>query len=414
MTLWASLVIDNIGALVTMDHASGLGVVDDAVIVLDADRIAWLGARAELPQPIAGVPRIDAGGRCVFPGLIDCHTHAMFVGTRADEFARRARGESYQDIMAAGGGIRSTMRAVRSAPQDDLFAHTSAQLDRMLARGVTTVEVKSGYGLDVKNELKMLRAMRELSRRHVVEVVPTLLAAHAVPPEFDVDGGADRYVDVMVSELLPEVVKDGLATTCDVFVEQGAFSVAQARRMLSAAQAHGLGVRVHAEQMSHSGGAQLAAELGAHSAGHLEHVTRVDADALAAAGVVCEVLSTAQVFMRGQRAIPGRMLADAGCTIAVATDFNPGTAMCSDLLLAAGLAITQCGLTAEQALRGITVNAAAALRLPDRGVLAVGKRADIAIMDVTSPYELLYRWSDVRAHAVVIAGKQVRGSPSAQ
>lgn len=404
--LWASLVVENIGRLWTMDGsgAHGVGAIDDAVVLIDADRIAWVGPRAALPVPdLRGVPRVDAGGRAALPGLIDCHTHALFLGSRADEFARRARGESYAQIMAAGGGIRSTMRAVRGASEDELCAATRPRLEAMLARGVTTVELKSGYGLDVDSELRMLRAAKRLGRELPLDVVSTLLAAHAVPPEHE--GRAAAWIERITRDLLPEVAREQLATACDVFVEGGAFSADEARPMLERALELGLGVRVHAEQLSRSGGAALAAELGAWSAGHLEHVAPEDMEALARAGVVCEVLSLAQVFLRGQRATPGRALVDAGCTVAVATDCNPGTAMSTDLPLAAGMAVTQCGLTAEEALQGVTAHAARALRLPDRGVIAAGKRADLLIVDGETPLDLVYRWGDARPWAVVAQGK---------
>ncbi|OGQ09133.1 MAG: imidazolonepropionase [Deltaproteobacteria bacterium RBG_16_71_12] len=354
---------------------------------------------------LRGVPRLDAGGRAALPGLVDCHTHVLYAGDRADEFARRARGESYAQIMAAGGGIRSTMRAVRGASIDELCIATRPRLDAMLARGVTTVEIKSGYGLDVQSELRMLRAARALGEQQPIDVVTTLLAAHAVPPEHE--GDAAAWIDVITRELLPEVARERLASACDVFVEEGAFSADQARPMLRRAQELGLAVRIHAEQLSRSGGAALAAELGARSAGHLEHVSPEDIEALAKAGVICEVLALAQVFLRGQRATPGRALVDGGCTVAVATDCNPGTAMSTDLPLAAGLAVTQCGLTVEEAMRGATVNAARALGLDDRGVVAAGKRADLVILDGASPVDLVYRWSDARAHAVIAQGRVV-------
>jgi imidazolonepropionase len=405
MTLWASLVVNNIGRLVTMDGsgAQGLGEIEDAVVIIDAGRIAWLGKKSELPTDTRGVPHVDAKGGLVMPGLIDCHTHVVFAGDRADEFARRARGESYAQIMAAGGGIRSTMTKVRASSPEALAAATTPRLDRMLARGVTTVEAKSGYGLSVASELSMLEAIKLLDAAHPISLVPTLLAAHAVPPEHE--GNPRAWCEQITSDLLPEVARRQLASACDVFIEQGAFSVEDARPMLERAKDLGLHVRVHAEQLSRQGGAQLAAELGALSAGHLEFVTEDDARALAKAGVVCEVLSIAQVFLRGQRPIPGRMLADAGCTLAVATDVNPGTAMSTDLLLSAGLAVTQSGLTAEEALKGITLHAAKALGFTDRGVIAPGLRADLAIYDATHAAELVYRWGDVSARTVIVNGR---------
>jgi imidazolonepropionase len=279
----------------------------------------------------------------------------------------------------------------------------------LLARGATTIEIKSGYGLDVENELKMLRAVRALAEKTRASLVPTLLAAHAVPPEHD--GAPAAWIDVIVRELLPQVAREGLAGACDVFVERGAFSADDARPMLRRARELGLDVIVHAEQLSHGGGARLAAELGARAAGHLEHVDAADIEALARAGVVCEVLPIAQLFLRDQRPIPGRALVDGGCAVSVATDCNPGTAMSTDLPLAAGLAVTQSGLTAEEALVGVTANAARALRLDDRGVLAAGKRADLVLLDGPSPYAPLYHWSDFAPRAVVAGGVRIAQPP---
>jgi imidazolonepropionase len=403
------LVVKNIGMLATMDGSGphGLGLVDDAVVHCGSERIVGCGRRGEVDVP-TDADVVDAGGAAVVPGLVDCHTHAIFVGERSDEFARRARGESYAQIAAAGGGIRSTMRHVRAASVDELVAATRPRLQRLFARGVTTVEVKSGYGLSVDDELKMLLAARALHDEGPWQLQPTLLAAHAVPPE---EASSSSWVDRIVRDLLPEVARQGLATACDVFVEQGAFSVDDARRLLRKAAAHGLRPRVHAEQLSWQGGAQLAADIGALSAGHLEHVTAADARALARAGVVAEVLSLAQVFLRGQRAIPGRMLVDEGVVVAVGTDLNPGTAMSCDLPLAAGLAVTQSGLFAEEALAGITCNAARALGLHDRGVIAPGKRADLVVLRATHPLSLVYEWAEPLASTVVAGGRVAFRAP---
>ena len=404
----AVVVIDHIGTLATMDGSGhgGLGLVDNAVVVLVDDVIDHVGVVGSIAVP-AGATVIDAGGRAVVPGLIDCHTHLLFAGDRADEFAMRARGCSYQEIAAAGGGIKSTMRAVRSASVDELVELAVPRLRAMLARGVTTVEAKSGYGLTVHDELKMLEALRLLPYLVDVDIRATLLAAHAVPPEA---ASASAWIDTIIDELLPEVARQRLADACDVFVEAGAFGVVDARRLLRAAHHHGLAAVVHAEQLSWQGGARLAAEVSARAAGHLEHITADDAKALADAGVVAEILSTAQVFLRGQRPVPGRVLADAGCVLAIGTDLNPGTAMCADLPLAAGLAVTQGGLTAEEALRAMTVGSARALGLNDRGVVAVGKRGDLVVLDAASPFSLLYRWGEPLARTVVRAGRVVHTS----
>jgi imidazolonepropionase len=378
------LVIDHIGVLATMDGSgpNGLGLVHDAIVHCDGDTIVACGRRGEVAVP-ADALVIDAGGAAVVPGLVDCH--------------------SYAQIAAAGGGIRSTMQKVRAASVEQLVAATRPRLQRMLARGVTTIEVKSGYGLSVKDELKMLLAARALHDEGPWHIEPTLLAAHAVPPE---ESSASSWVDRIVSDLLPEVARARLATSCDVFVEQGAFAVDDARRLLFAAGAHGLRARVHAEQLSWQGGARLAAEVGALSAGHLEHVTIDDARALARAGVVAEVLSLAQVFLRGQRAIPARMLLDEGCVIAIGTDLNPGTAMSCDLPLSAGLSVTQSGVFAEEALAAITRGSALALGLNDRGTLATGKRADLVVLRSAHPLSLVYEWAEPQA-AVVIAGGRI-------
>jgi len=404
LTTTRPLAIHGIGVLATMDGTGphGLGLVHDAVVVCRGAAIVDCGARGAVAIP-SDAERVDAGGAAVVPGLVDCHTHAVFMGDRSDEFARRARGETYAQIAAAGGGIRATMRAVRAATVDALVAAARPRLRRMLARGVTTVEMKSGYGLTVEDELKLLRAARALRDEGPVHVEATLLAAHAVPPEA---ASASAWTTTIVDELLPAVAREGLASACDVFVEQGAFSVDDGRRLLTRAAALGLRPRVHAEQLSWQGGARLAAEVGALAASHLEHITTDDARRLADAGVVAEVLSLAQVFLRGQRAIPGRLLKDAGCVVAVGTDLNPGTAMSCDLPLAAGLAVTQSGLYAEEALAGITRDGARALGLSDRGVVAVGRRADLVVLRATSPLALVYEWAEPLA-AVVVAGGRV-------
>ncbi len=395
------LVLRNVGAVATMAADHGLGVVSDVDIVVVDGVIDHIGAGVRTPDDAVV---IDAGGRAVVPGFVDCHTHAVFCGDRADEFARRARGEDYLAIAAAGGGIKATMRAVRAASVDELVASSAPRLSRMLRRGATTVEIKSGYGLSVADELKMLQAAKALMGVVDVDVSATLLAAHAVPPEAH---SAQAWIDTIISELLPEVSRQGLAEACDIFIEKGAFSVDDGRRLLSAAADVGLAPVIHAEQLSHQGGARLAAELSARRAGHLDVNTHDDAAALAKAGVVAEVLSVAHVYLRGQRPVPGRTLRDAGCAVAIGTDVNPGTAMCDDLCLAAGLAVTQGGLSADEALWAMTAGSARALGKDDRGVIAVGRRADLVIVDDPSPYALVYRWAEPLAHTVIRGGRVV-------
>jgi imidazolonepropionase len=399
----AAIVVDNIGLLCTMDGGApyGLGMVAQACVHTVGDRIAYAGPANTAPPPPPHAMMIDAHGCCALPGLVDCHTHLPFIGTRADEFARRARGESYAAIMAAGGGIRSTTTAVRDASAEELVAATTTWMQQMLTRGVTTVEMKTGYGLRLQDERKQLLAIATLADAGPIAIAPTWMGAHAVPFEFD--GDPDGYINHLVT-VLPAIVELGVATSCDVFIERGAFSVEQARRLLLSARSHGLQLKVHAEQLSHTGAAKFAADIGAVAAGHLEFISEDDALALANANVVCEVLSTAQVFLRGQRAIPGRMLGDAGCKLAVASDFNPGTAMSADLLLAAGLAVTQCGLTADEALLGITAHGAAAIGCHDRGRVIAGMRADLLILTSPSPYDLVYQWGTSHTDRVIIGG----------
>ncbi len=408
MTARPALVVRNIGALYTMagDDGAPLGVVTDAVVHVDDDgRFSYVGAARDAPHTGPDAPVLDAKGNVALPGLIDCHTHLIFAGSRAEEFALRSRGATYAEIMAAGGGIVNTMRAVRGASEEQLVELARPRLASMLQRGVTLVEAKSGYGLTLEDELKSLRAMKTLSRAQPVEVSPTFLGAHALPPEYA--GRRDAYVDLVCDEMLPAVTNEQLARACDIFVENGAFSVDDGRRVLTKAKDLGLEVRIHAEQLSRSGGAQLAAELGCLSAGHLEHANDDDIAALAEAGVVAEVLSIAQVFLGMEQRIPGRRLADAGVPVAVATDLNPGSANSADLHLAAGLAVTMCGLSADETLLGITKNAARALGRDDVGTVQVGKRADLCVLDTATVYDLVYEWGRNHVAAVVAQGRLV-------
>jgi imidazolonepropionase len=398
----SDLVIENIGALLTM-HGDGLGLVQGAVVVIEGGVVTFAGPAAEAPPAPAGAAVLNAQGNAALPGLIDCHTHLVFAGSRAEEFRLRSKGASYAEIMQAGGGIVSTMSAVRRASLDDLVALGLPRVRASLERGVTTLEVKSGYGLALEHELKSLRAARRLGEESAVEVVATFLGAHAVPPEHE----RATYVDLVVEEMLPAVVTEGLAVACDIFVEGGAFTVDDGRRVLGRAKELGLQVRVHAEQLSRSGGAQLAAELGCLSAGHLEHASPEDIAALAKAGVVAEVLATAQVFLGMHQRIPGRQLVDAGVPVAVGTDFNPGSANSTNLHLAAGLAVTMCGLSVDEALLGITKNAARALGRDDIGTLVIGKRGDVCVLDTPLPWELVYDWSENHVATVVAAGEIV-------
>ena len=361
-------------------------IVEHGALVAARGAIEWVGPAAHAPRHDIE-ERIDAHGALVTPGLVDCHTHLVFAGHRADEFARRQAGATYEEIARAGGGILSTVRATRAASESRLAEESRRRLDALAADGVTTVEIKSGYGLDLENELKCLRVARALGRGRV-DVRTTLLAAHAVPPEFA--GRADDYVAFICESLLPAVAGEGLADAVDAFCERIAFTPAQTRRVFEAARAHGLRVKLHADQLSDGGGAALAAEFGALSADHLEHASEAGLAAMARAGTVAVMLPVAYYFLRDTHRPPMEAIRRHGVRMAVASDCNPGTAPCASLLTAMNMACTQFGMTPEEALAGATVHAASALGLDDRGVLEPGRRADFVLWDAESPAQLAW------------------------
>ena len=403
------LLIENTSAVYTMSGSreDPLGTIIDGVVVCDGDRIHWIGQRQALPADVQVTQRIDAQGGCVLPGLIDCHTHLPFAGNRSEEFALRAQGASYAEIMQAGGGIVNTMKSVRNTSEEELVKSASCVLDDMLYRGVTTIEAKSGYGLSTSSELKSLSVHQTLNQKHPIDVCSTFLGAHALPPEYK--DNLEGYVAHVVKEMLPAVKEQGIAQFCDIFIEKGAFTPAHGEKVLGAAKDLGLLIKVHAEQLSHSGGAQIAIAFDAVSAGHLEYVSDADLKGLAEKNIICEVLSTAQVFLNSPQAIPGQRMRQAGVCMAVATDYNPGSAMCADIQLAAGLAITQCGLNAEEALLGMTRYGAASLALNDRGILHAGLKADCIILKTPKPYSLVYDWGVNPVRHVLKSGIQVHG-----
>jgi imidazolonepropionase len=379
----------------------GAALLEDAAIRLDGDRIAWVGAMANLPD--AAGERIDLGGRLVTPGLIDCHTHLVHGGDRAREFEMRLNGASYEEVARAGGGIVSTVRATRAASEAELLASARARLDRMLAEGVTTVEVKSGYGLTLADEAKMLRVARALGRTAPVAVHATWLAAHAVPPEYA--GRADAYIDEVCVHGLRAAHAEGLVDSVDGFCEGIAFSPAQIERVFTVARSLGLPVRLHAEQLSNLQGAALAARHGALSADHLEYLDAEGAAAMAAAGTVAVILPGAFYTLRETQMPPIELLRQHGVRMAVATDCNPGTAPMTSLTLAMNMACTLFRMTPDEALAGVTVHAAAALGLTDRGRIAPGLRADLAIWDASAPAELSYRIGATTLHARIHGGR---------
>jgi imidazolonepropionase len=398
-------VLQNIGMLATCRAEGGQGeihAIRDAALVWDGDRILWAGPEAELPAAHAAADRSDARGRLVVPGLVDCHTHLAFAGWRADEFARRIAGESYLDIARAGGGIMRTVRETRAAAEDALLERAAGFLDGMTALGVTTVECKSGYGLDRDTELRLLRVYRALARRGPARIVATYLGAHVVPPEF-----RDRRADYvrLVLDLIREVAVAGLARCVDAFVEETAFTPAEAREILHAAARAGLLAKLHADQLSDGGGAALAAEVGAVSADHLEHASGEGMAAMARTGTVAVSLPLATLYL-AQPPMPARAFIDAGVPVAVATDFNPGSAPSAHLPLALTLACTLQRMTPQEALKGATLHAARAVGLADRlGSLEPGKAADFAIIDAPDVNHWLYHFRPNACVRTVIAGR---------
>jgi imidazolonepropionase len=399
-------VLDDIAQLATCPpDGVDAGLIDAAALVWDAGRIVWAGPAVDLPERFAEAERRSAGGRLVVPGLVDCHTHLAHAGDRADEFVERLEGTSYLDIARRGGGIRKSVRATRAASDHDLAEGGRARLDAMLRQGVTTVEAKTGYGLTLADELRVLRIYRDLGAAGPQRIVPTLLAAHIVPPEYADD--RDAYVRLICDEMIPAVAADGLAAFVDVFVEDSAFTAEEARTIFAAATRHGLGAKLHADQLTDTSGAALAAEVGAASADHLECVSAEGIHKLAEAGVVAVSLPIATLVL-GQDPLPARQLLDAGVRVAVATDLNPGSAPSNSLGLALWLACTRQRMTPAEALRGATVEAARALRLDDgTGSLVPGSPADLAVVDAPSLATWLAGWRAEPAVRTVIGGRTV-------
>jgi imidazolonepropionase len=407
----ADFLLTGAGELVTLEPSLGegdLGVVRGGALAALAGQIVWVGRSSEARGAVWLVRdgrELDARGRVVLPGFVDSHTHLVFAGSREREFARRIAGASYQEIAAAGGGILATVAATRDATVEELVALGRRRLDLALRHGTTTVEVKSGYGLSTADELKMLEAIRALRDSHAVDVHATFCGAHEVPPEFKEDPGA--YVELVVEEMLPEVAGRGLAEYCDVFCEAGVFSVEQARRILAAGQARGLRAKFHADEFVATGGAELAAELGALSADHLLAARLDGIRAMAHAGVTATLLPGTAFFL-GLAYAPARAFWETGVRIALATDFNPGSSYTPNMQLILTLACTQMRMPVEDAIRAATLGGAAAMGLErEVGSLAPGKRCDLAVLDVPNYYHLPYLFGVNHVETVVRAGRPV-------
>lgn len=396
-----SHVMTGLTAATMSPDTQGYGLIQDAAIVLSEDLIDWVGPAATLPEQYRELPRQNLEGRLVTPALIDCHTHIVHGGNRAREFEMRLNGASYEEVARAGGGIISTVTATRAATENDLLSSALPRVDALIAEGVSVIEVKSGYGLDIETELKMLRVARKLEQQRPVRIVTSFLGAHAVPTGMD----ADTYIDTICLPALEAAHAEGLVDAVDGFCEGIAFDTAQIARVFDKARALGLPVKLHAEQLSHIGGTALAAQYGALSADHVEYATAEDAAALAAAGTVAVVLPGAFYTIHETQAPPLQAFRDQGVAMAVATDWNPGSSPMGSLLLAMNMACTLFRMTPAEALAGTTRNAARALGLPDCGVIAKGMRADLAIWNVRDPAELSYGIGINPLHARLLGGK---------
>ena len=388
------------------DNGRTYGTLENAVLAVKDGNIAYIGDRAGLPAFDAlATPLHDVKGQWILPGLIDCHTHLIYAGSRANEFEMRLNGASYQDIAAAGGGIKSTVAATRAASHEQLFVLAKARLNALLGQGVTTVEIKSGYGLDFDSEQKILQVAAQLAEHHPITIQKTFLGAHALPAEFASD--ADGYIDA-VCQMLPQLQAEGLVDAVDVFCEGIGFSVEQTRKVFSTAKALGLPVKAHAEQLSNLGGSALVAEFGGLSADHIEFLDEAGVKAMAKAGTVAVLLPGAYYFLRETQLPPVAMLRQHQVPMAISTDLNPGTSPFCSLTLMLNMACTLFKLTPEEALRGVTCHAAKALGLADRGVLAVGKKADFACFAISQPAELCYQFGVNPLKQLIINGNEVR------
>ncbi|KID35968.1 MULTISPECIES: imidazolonepropionase [Pseudoalteromonas] len=380
------------------------GAIENAAIAIKDGKINWLGPRSELPEVDAiATPIHKANGQWLTPGLIDCHTHILFAGSRANEFEQRLLGASYQEIAAQGGGIASTVKATRLADRETLYVNGKNRLNSLLKEGVTTVESKSGYGLDVENELKLLEINQLLNEHHPIDVHSTFLGAHALPPEYK--NNSQAYIDLVCDEMLPQVAARQLATAVDVFCENVGFTYQQTEQVFTRAQQLGLQVKCHAEQLSNQHGSELVAKFKGLSADHIEYLDEAGVEAMAKGDVTAVLLPGAFYFLRETQLPPIDLLRKHKVAMALASDFNPGTAPLCSLRLMLNMACTLFRMTPEEALSGVTVNAAKALGLSDRGVLKVGTRADLALWDITHPAQLSYQFGVADLSNLWILGK---------
>ncbi len=409
----ADLVIKNAQELLTLSSSikeeSGLGMIQQGAVAIKAGRIFWVGRTEELSQKFflnRDGGEIDAKGKVVMPGLIDAHTHLIFAGSRENEFEQRIQGLSYQEIAGRGGGILSTVETTRKASLDELLSLGKKRLDRMLSKGVTTLEAKSGYGLSPQSELKILKAMNALQVSHPIDIVPTFLGAHAVPKEFEED--RTGYVSLLTEEMIPKVAQEGLAEFCDVFCEQKAFTLKESKKILEAGKQYGLKPKIHADQLSPGGGAELAAEVNAFSADHLEYASQDGIRKMAEKGVTAVLLPGASFFLSMKKFPPAREMIEQGVAVCLATDLNPGSSMTESLPLILTMGCTMYKMLPKEVIQAATIHAARAVgREKEIGTLEVGKQADIILLDIPNYHYLPYHFGVDHVELVIKRGEIV-------
>lgn len=404
-------VLRNISTLYTCTSDGGQGnisPVKNAAIAWEDGRIKWAGSEKDMPDKYVKAETFDAGDKIVIPGLVDCHTHLCFGGWREDEFEMRIQGKSYLEIGKAGGGILSTVKATRKATEEELFVKASGLLEKIIDQGVTTIECKSGYGLSLEDELKQLRVYKKLKEKNSAEIVSTFLGAHTFPPEYNENRYG--YINLIINEMMPRVAEENLAVFCDVFVEESAFTIDEARKILLAGKEHRLQSKLHADQLTSGGGAELAAEVGAVSADHLEQISDQGIQRMAEKGVVGVTLPLASLYTQ-QPYLNCRNLVDGGVDVAIATDFNPGSAPSYHLPLAMMLACNHGGLTPSEVLKGATIYAAKAIGLDQKvGSIEAGKKADFVVLDTPSINFWMYHFGENIIHQIFVGGEPLQGS----
>jgi len=407
------LLIKNAEELLTLSSSikedSGLGILRNGAVAIKRDEIFWVGKTEDFPKEFVlsqEGKEIDATGKVVMPGLIDSHTHLVFAGSRENEFEQRIQGLSYLEIAERGGGILSTVEATRKASFQELYSLGKKRLDRMLSKGVTTIEAKSGYGLSIQDELKILEVMKALQRDHPIDIVPTFLGAHTIPKEFKND--RKRYVELLIEEMIPRVAQKGLAEFCDVFCEEKAFSLEESRKILERGKKYGLKPKIHADQLSPGGGAELAAEVGAFSADHLEYISQTGIERMAEKNVTAVLLPGASFFLSMQRYPPAREMIEKGLAVSLATDLNPGSSMTESLSLMMTMGCTQFKMIPKEVIQATTIHAARSMaRENEIGSLDIGKKADVLVLDIPNYRYLPYHFGVDHIEYVVKKGRIV-------